>query len=87
MKKLFSDRAWDDYKHWKDFDKKLCRKIESLLTDIERNHHSRLGKPEPLKHQWSGWWSRRINDEHRMIYRIVGDVIEVAILRSHYGDH
>lgn len=87
MNVMFSHQAWEDYKLWKERDKKLCRKIDTLLTDIERNQHSGLGKPEPLRHQWSGWWSRRIDEEHRMIYRIVADTIEVALLRSHYGDH
>lgn len=54
MNVQFSYQAWEDYKLWKERDKKLCRKIDTLLTDIERNHHSGLGKPEPLRHQWSG---------------------------------
>lgn len=84
MKKVFSDRAWEDYLHWQRHDKRILKKIHALLKDVDRNGHSGIGKPEPLKHSLSGFWSRRINDEHRMVYRIQDDEIHLAQLRYHY---
>lgn len=63
MKKLFADKAWEDYKHWKEAKKNLSRKMNSLIADIERNHYAGLEKPEPLRHRWSSWWSRRIDED------------------------
>jgi len=82
---LFSERAWDDYTHWQSVDKRMIKKINLLLQDIGRDDpFEGVGKPEPLKHAFSGYWSRRINDEHRLIYRVVDDVVEVAQARYHY---
>ena len=85
MNILFSERAWDDYAYWQSVDKRMIKKINLLLQDIGRDDpFEGIGKPEPLKHAFSGYWSRRINDEHRLIYRVVDDVLEVAQARYHY---
>ena len=81
----FSDRAWEDDTHWQQYDRKLVIKINALLTDIGRdNPYEEIGKPELLKHAFSGFWSRRITDEHRLVYRVCDDVIQVAQARYHY---
>ena len=84
MKILFSNQAWQDYMHWQETDKKTVKKINELIKDIARSPFQGLGKPEPLKHALSGFWSRRISHEHRIVYRVEGDVIELAQLRYHY---
>jgi toxin YoeB len=81
----FSERAWEDYAHWQKHDHKLVKKINALMVDISRDDpYEGIGKPEPLKHAFSGFWSRRITDEHRLVYRISGDIIQLAQLRYHY---
>ena len=80
----FSSRGFEDYIYWQNFDKKILKKVNELLKDISRNHYEGIGKPEPLKHALSGYWSRRITDEHRLVYRVDGDVIKVAQARYHY---
>ena len=85
MKLLFSQSAWDDYQHWQQTDKKTIRRINELLKDTIRNHYEGLGKAEPLNHALAGFWSRRITDEHRMVYRVNGDSLEIAQLRYHYA--
>jgi toxin YoeB len=84
MKKIFSDRAWEDYLYWQKTDKRMLKKVNELIKDTDRNRHKGIGKPEPLKHTLSGFWSRRINEEHRLVYRIKGDEIQIAQLRHHY---
>lgn len=84
MKKVFSDHAWTDYLYWQNHDKKTLNKINDLIKDIERNHYQGIGKPEPLKHALSGYWSRRINSEHRIVYKIEAGCILIAQLRHHY---
>ncbi|MEK6231057.1 MAG: Txe/YoeB family addiction module toxin [Luteolibacter sp.] len=85
MNVLFSERAWEDYLHWQQFDRKIQKKVNALLQDISRDDpYQGIGKPEPLKHAFSGFWSRRITDEHRLVYRISGNAIEVAQARYHY---
>lgn len=84
MKIEFSHRAWDDYLHWQQTDRKILKRINELLKDISRSPHDGIGKPEPLKHALSGFWSRRITDEHRLIYRVEGEVIQVAQAHYHY---
>jgi len=84
MIKVFSDRAWEDYLYWQSNDKKTLKKINSLIKDIERNQYEGIGKPEPLKHSLSGYWSRRISEEHRMVHKIVDNEIHLAQLRFHY---
>ncbi|MBT9777883.1 Txe/YoeB family addiction module toxin [Clostridium sp. MCC353] len=86
MNKLWQDEAWEDYLYWKKQDKKTLKRINQLLQDISRNGYDGIGKPEPLKGVLSGWWSRRIDDTNRLIYRINNGIIEIAQCRSHYGD-
>jgi toxin YoeB len=84
MKKRFSDRAWDDYLYWQKNDKRMLKKVNELIKDIDRNQHEGIGKPEPLRRSLSGYWSRRINEEHRLVYRITEDEIHIAQMRYHY---
>ena len=86
MNLLFSPQAWEEYLHWQQTDKKIVRKIHELIKDTSRSHYEGIGKPEPLKHAFSGFWSRRITSEHRMIYRVEGNTIEIAQLRYHYNE-
>ena len=85
-KLLFSERAWEDYQYWLSTDKKTARKINELLKDTERNGYSGLGKPEPLKGNLSGFWSKRIDDENRLVFHITEDTIEIIQLKGHYND-
>jgi len=84
VKLVFAERAWEDYLYWQKTDKKILNRINTLIRDIKRSPFEGLGKPEPLKHALSGYWSRRINDEHRMVYKINGDSLLIAQLRFHY---
>lgn len=86
MNKVWFDEAWEDYLYWQLQDKKMLKRINTLLKDIERNSFEGLGKPEPLKGELSGFWSRRIDDTHRLVYRIRGGVLEVLSCRGHYDD-
>mgnify|MGYP004578208607 FL=1 len=86
MNKVWFDEAWEDYLYWQLQDKKMLKRINTLLKDIERNNFEGLGKPEPLKGELSGFWSRRIDDTHRLVYRIRGGVLEVLSCRGHYDD-
>jgi toxin YoeB len=85
LKKIWSDTSWDDYLYWQKQDKKLLKKINDLIKDIERKPFEGLGKPEPLKNNLSGWWSRRIDDTHRIVYRIENGNLEIAQCREHYN--
>ena len=80
----FEAAAWDDYLFWQQNDKQLLRKINALVRDIQRDPFAGIGKPEPLKHALSGYWSRRINDEHRIVYKVENDALLIAQLRHHY---
>ncbi|ROI14830.1 Txe/YoeB family addiction module toxin [Epilithonimonas hominis] len=84
MKYVFVDESWEDYLYWQNTDKKKLRKINELLKDIARNPFDGTGKPEPLKHKYSGFWSRRIDDEHRLIYKYEDNEIQIAKCRFHY---
>ena len=84
MKVVFSARGWDDYLWWQRQDRKLLKRINQLIQDVIRNGNEGIGKPEPLKHGFQGYWSRRINDEHRLVYKIVEDEVRVAACRYHY---
>ena len=84
MKLVFSDEAWDDYLYGQKQDRKRVERINKLVQEVKREPFSGVGKPEPLKHALSGWWSRRITDEHRMVYRIEGDALLLAQLRYRY---
>ena len=81
---IFSQNAWDDYLYWQKTDKKILTRINNIIKDIQRSPFEGMGKPEPLKHNLSGYWSRRINDEHRIIYKVQEDGILIAQLRYHY---
>ena len=83
MTKIFSDIAWNYYLYWKSEDKKILRKINELIKDIERHGNAGLGKPEPLKHELSGYWSRRITEVHRLIYSIDEENIYIASCKGH----
>ncbi|WP_293776125.1 Txe/YoeB family addiction module toxin [uncultured Corynebacterium sp.] len=80
----WTEEAWEDYLWWQAHDKKILKRINSLIKDIARNGNEGIGKPEPLKFELAGFWSRRITEEHRLIYRIKGVTIEIAGCRYHY---
>ena len=84
MKLIFSEQAWEDYLHWQETDRKMVKRIHELIKQATRTPFEGSGKPEPLKHALSGYWSRRINDEHRIVYRVEGDSLLIAQLRLHY---
>lgn len=84
MKLIFADAAWEDYLYWQKVDKRMVGRINKLIKEIQRQPFTGAGKPEPLKHNLSGYWSRRINDEHRIVYRIGDDAVPIAQLRHHY---
>jgi len=84
MKLIFSDEAWEEYLYWQSRDKKIVKKINTLIKDIKREPFEGLGKPEPLKHQLSGYWSRRINEEHRLVYEVFEESIILISCRYHY---
>ena len=88
MKRTFDEDGWRDYIHWVEKDRQLLAKVNALIEDSARSPFRGIGKPEPLKGELSGWWSRRIDDEHRMIYRVTGkgeaQTLEIIQLRFHY---
>lgn len=84
MKLVFTEQAWEDYLYWQKMDKKLLQRINDLIKEITRTPYTGTGKPEPLKHALSGYWSRRINDEHRIVYKIEDDAVRIAQVRYHY---
>ena len=84
MNLVFSEQTWEDYLYWQKIDKKLIKRINDLIKEISRTPHTGIGKPEPLKHALSGYWSRRINDEHRIVYSVTEDSVLIAQLRFHY---
>ena len=81
---VFSKQGWEDYQYWLETDLKQVRRINQLIREIMREPFSGIGKPEPLKHAFQGWWSRRIDGEHRIVYRVAGDQLWIAQLRYHY---
>jgi toxin YoeB len=89
VKLSFDEDAWADYLYWQETETRLVRRINELIRDCSRSHFKGLGKPEPLKGEFSGWWSRRIDDEHRMVYRVTGSgeaqALEIIQLRYHYS--
>jgi toxin YoeB len=84
MKLIFAEQAWEDYLYWQQTDKKMTRRIHELIKDTKRSPFSGIGKPEPLRHALAGFWSRRITEEHRLVYRVEGDNVLLAQLRYHY---
>ena len=84
MKLIWSEKSWDDYVAWQNQDKQIVKKINKLLKDIRRDSFGGIGKPELLKHELSGFYSRRITDEHRLVYSVGSDAISIASCRYHY---
>lgn len=84
MKLVFSRHAWDDYLHWQKTDRRMVRRINVLIENILRSPFEGIGKPEPLKNQLAGCWSRRIDGEHRLVCRLEGESIEIVQARHHY---
>ena len=84
MKIVFSELSWEDYLHWQKTNRSTLRRINRLIKAITRDPHEGIGKPESLKHALSGYWSRRIDWEHRIVYRVAGDRLYIAQLRYHY---
>ena len=87
MKIYFTETGWKDYIYWESQDKKTLKQINKLIADIERNVYNGIGKPEQLRSDLSGWWSRRIDEKNRLVYRLVdGEAIEISQCKGHYGD-
>lgn len=84
MRLIFAAEAWEDYLYWQRQDRKMVERINKLIREIQRAPFEGIGKPEPLKHALTGFWSRRITDEHRVVYKVEGDALLIAQLRYHY---
>lgn len=84
MQIVFATRAWEDYLHWQRTDRKVVERINTLVREIARDPHRGIGKPEPLRHALAGWWSRCIDDTHRIVYRVEDRRLLIAQLRHHY---
>ncbi len=84
MKLIFSEHAWNDYLYWQNTDKKILKRINSLIQETQRHPFEGTGKPEPLRHALAGYWSRRITDEHRLVYKVEGNSVYIAQVRYHY---
>ncbi len=84
MKLSWADATWEDYLYWQQNDKKILKRINRLIKDIQRNPFEGIGDPEPLRFNWSGYWSRRINKEHRLVYRAKDKELLIAQCRFHY---
>lgn len=84
MKIVFLTNGWDDYLYWQKYDKKMIAKVNELIKQCRRTPFEGIGKPEALKNDLSGWWSRRITQEHRLVYRVENDMLYVAQCRKHY---
>lgn len=86
MKKMWHDKAWEEYLYWQTQDKKTLKRINKLLTDIDRNGYNCIGKPEPLRENLSGYWSVRIDEQNRIVFKITGEQLEILQCGSHYRD-
>jgi len=84
VKFVWDENAWEDYLWWQAQDRRVVKRIDVLIEDVTRNRNTGIGKPEPLKHGFQGYWSRRITDEHRLIYKVAGDEVRTAACRYHY---
>lgn len=84
MKLVFSENAWEDYMYGQKTDKKILSRVNKLIKETKREPFEGVGKPEPLKHGLAGYWSRRLNEEHRMVYKVTDDALLIAQLRYHY---
>ena len=87
MKLLWEERAWDEYTEWLSEDKKTVRRINQLIRDIQRSPFEGIGKPEPLKGNLAGWWSRRIDEANRIVYKPQGDSVTIAAVKGHYDNN
>lgn len=87
MKKVWHDDAWEDYHYWQSQDRRTLRRINLLILDMDRYGYDGIGKPEPLSGDFSGWWSRRIDESNRIVYRIRDNRIEIIQCGSYYRDH
>jgi toxin YoeB len=85
MPLVWDSNAWDDYLRWQTQDRKVLQRINLLIQDVVRSGNEGIGKPEPLKHDFTGYWSRRITDEHRLVYKVTKDAVRIAACRYHYG--
>ena len=83
----FHAQGWEDYEYWQSQDKKILKKINNIIRDIRRDPFNGIGRPEPLKHELQGWWSREIDSKNRIIYRLIGNVVEILQCKDHYDDH
>jgi len=81
---IFSEHAWDDYLYWQKADRSVLRRVNDLIRDIQRSPREGIGKPEPLKHALAGYWSRRIDDEHRLVYKVRDGDLLIVQARYHY---
>lgn len=84
MKLSWAENAWEDYLYWQQSDVKVLQRINGLIKEIKRDPFKGIGKPEPLKHDWKGYWSRRINREHRIVYKVSQETVYIAACRYHY---
>ena len=84
MRLIFHEQAWEDYRYWQEQDRKTLKRINRLIEECRRTPFKGVGNPEPLKHNWSGFWSRRINQEHRFVYTVEDDALLIAQCRFHY---
>jgi toxin YoeB len=80
----WAEKAWEDYLYWQTTDKKTLKRINTLIQDVKRHPFTGIGEPEPLKHNWSGYWSRRIDKEHRLVYKVAENAVIIVQCRYHY---
>jgi toxin YoeB len=85
VKLVWDQNAWEDYLWWQTQDRRVLKRINQLIQDVIHNRNEGIGKPEPLKHDFAGYWSRRITEEHRLVYKIAEDEVRIAACRYHYG--
>ena len=86
MNLQWTDAGWEDYLYWQAENQKILKRVNNLIKDVNRNGFTGVGKPEPLEGNWNGYWSRRIDDKNRLVYKIENGIITIAQCRSHYGD-
>lgn len=85
MRLVWDENAWEDQLWWQAQNRTILKRVNALIRDIVRNGNEGIGKPEPLRHDFAGYWSRRIDDEHRLVYKLAGDEVRIAACRYHYG--
>ena len=86
MRLLWHESGWEDYVWWQSQDRKTLKRINTLIKDMQRSPYEGIGKPEPLKGNWSGWWSRRIDDTNRIVYKVIDNALVIVECRTHYED-